>query len=281
MTTALVTGSSTGIGYATALRLAREGAQVIATMRDPHASDLDEVAAREGLSIELAPLDVTSDAGVATVFEDVTRRYGPLDVLVANAGVGGSGGAVETTSLDVFRETMETNFFGALRCVKAVVPGMRSRGRGTIIATSSQAGRIAFPMMSAYVASKWALEGAMESLAASLSPFGVRVVIIEPGTILTPIFGKGDLGDSPDYADLATATVGMMMHDITHGSDPEVVADCIANAITSDAPHLRYLVGQGAERNVRVREELGDDGFVSLWAQPAETIVASLLAGEM
>jgi len=167
------------------------------------------------------------------------------------------------------------------RCVKAVLPTMREGQSGTIVAMSSQAGRLAFPVMSAYVSSKWALEGLMESLAYSVTPFGVRVAIIEPGTILTPIFGKGDLGTHPDYQSAVDVTVGQLVFDLERGSDPSVVADCVSNAISTDAPELRYLVGQGADRNLRVRGSMTDQQYMEISRLSVDEQLAILLDGEI
>lgn len=277
---AVVTGSSTGIGRATVLRLARDGHHVVATMRQPDGSDLTELAVSESLSIETAALDVVSDDSVDQLFSDVFERHGRVDVLVANAGIGGSGGPLEMASLDDLRDAMETNLFGAVRCVKAVLPSMRERGSGSIVAMSSQAGRLAPATMPAYVASKWALEGAMESLAASVAPFGIRVSIIEPGVILTPIFGKGDLGPPSPYQPATDVFLQTLMHDLERGSDPSVVADCVSHAITTDRPQLRYPTGQGAERNLRVRASMTDQEYVELSRLPVAEQVERLLDGE-
>jgi NAD(P)-dependent dehydrogenase (short-subunit alcohol dehydrogenase family) len=134
--------------------------------------------------------------------------------------------------------------------------------------------------MAAYVSSKWALEGAMESLAGSVAPFGVRVAIIEPGTILTPIFGKGDLGPPSAYQTASDVLLRVIMHDLQRGSDPSVVADCVANAISTPTPSLRYLTGQGAERNIRVRFSMTDQQYVDLNRMSADEQVATLLDGE-
>jgi len=278
---AVVTGSSSGIGYAVAQRLARDGFHVVATMRSPGASDLADWARTENLSLEVGSLDVTSDASTEALFESIFERLGRVDVLVANAGVGGRGGPLETATLEDLRETMETNFFGAARCIKAVVPSMREHGSGTIIAMSSQAGRLGFPVMSAYVASKWALEGLMESLAYSVTPLGIRVAIVEPGTILTPIFGKGDLGSHEAYQTSADVVLQQIVHDLQRGSDPSVVADCVSEAISTSEPKLRYLTGQGAERNIRVRQSMNDEDYINLSRLPASEQLAILLDGEI
>src|SRR5262245_59978880 len=190
MSTTLITGSSTGIGYATALELGRAGHRVVATMRRPDAAPrLGEIAAREKLPISVLSLDVDSDASVSEAFREAERQCGPIDALVNNAGIGQSY-AVEDGPLEHFRQTMETNFFGALRCIKTVLPGMRERGRGCIVNVTSIAGRVATTPQAAYTASKFALEALSEVLAQEVTPFGVRVAVVEPGVIATPIFNK-------------------------------------------------------------------------------------------
>ncbi len=199
MSTALVTGTSSGIGLATAVSLARAGHVVAATMRNlDRAGDLRKIAADEQLPIDIAALDVDDDASVREAFATIAARHGPIDVLVNNAGVPG-GGAIEETPVESFREVMETNYFGALRCMKEVVPGMRQRRRGTIVNVTSVAGRTATAPMASYAASKWALEALSECLAQEMRAFNVRVAIVEPGVIATPIFGKGrsSAPDSP------------------------------------------------------------------------------------
>jgi NAD(P)-dependent dehydrogenase (short-subunit alcohol dehydrogenase family) len=158
MATALVTGTSSGIGMAAAVALARVGHVVAATMRNlDRAGDLRSIAAKEQLAIDIEALDVNDDSSVREGFAAIVARHGPIDVLVNNAGIPG-GGAIEDTPLDVFREMMETNFFGSLRCIKAVVPSMRERRRGTIVNITSIAGRVAMTPQASYAASKWALE---------------------------------------------------------------------------------------------------------------------------
>src|SRR5690349_7820492 len=157
MSTILITGSSTGIGRATAVELARAGHTVIATMRRREsAADLTALAQAEKLALSVLGLNVTSDASVASAFAEARQRCGPIDVLVNNAGIG-RGFAIEDASMDDFRITMETNFFGALRCIKAVVPEMRERRTGCIVNITSVAGRIASSPQGAYASSKWAL----------------------------------------------------------------------------------------------------------------------------
>ena len=281
MTVTVVTGSSTGIGQATVLRLARDGHTVVATMRTPAASNLPATAETEKLDIDVRALDVTDGDAVRETFEGVLRDHGRVDVLVNNAGVGGSG-PVEDLELERYVDTMETNFFGALRCTKAVLPSMRERGSGCIVAVTSQSGRFAAPLMTPYCASKFALEAAMEGLAMEVERLGIRVVIIEPGAILTPIWGKVDIrAPEGPYGHLIGRLGSIVMHDVARGSSAEEVADCIADAITAHPPKLRWLVGQGAERNVRNRASWSDEEFIEVWNQPDDDgFMKSMLAGE-
>ncbi len=278
MSVAVITGCSTGIGYSTALRLAADGHDVIATMRNPSASDLEAVAKVRGLSLGVRTLDVDSDASVDTLFAEVLSTKGAVDVLVNNAGLGGGNGAVEELTLEDYRQVMETNYFGALRCVKAVLPSMRERGSGCIVNVTSQAGLIPMPGMSAYTASKHALEAATESLAVEVSPFGIRVVLIEPGLILTPIWMKVDasLPQGP-YAQVRTRLGKTVIEEFPYGSPPEDVADCISESISTQNPRLRWLVGRGAERNVANRRGISDERWIELWHGPEEEYRALLL----
>ena len=179
MARAVITGARRGIGREIALSLARAGHTVVATMRNTDGCDLAEIAAREHLPITLARLDVDDDASVATFFGAAAE---PIDILINNAGIL-SINAVEDESIATMQAIMNTNFFGAVRCMKAVVPAMRARGSGLIINISSIAGRMAPFAQGAYAASKFALEAASEALAQELAPFGVRVALVEPGII--------------------------------------------------------------------------------------------------
>lgn len=182
MTSVLITGTSKGIGYDAALQLARAGYDVIATMRNPDGSDLGASAEAASLPVTIRQLDVDDDLSVAEVFSE----FGDVDILVNNAGIL-SCEAIEDESLQKFRAVMETNFFGAVKCCKAVVPAMRKRGSGCIINITSVAGLAAFAPDAAYSASKFALEAFTEILAQEVNAFGVRVALVEPGIITTPM----------------------------------------------------------------------------------------------
>ena len=280
MTTSLITGCSTGIGYATALRLARDGHDVIATMRTPDACDLGVIAKDEELSLELRALDVTDGAAVDALIQSVLAERGAVDVLVNNAGIS-VGGAVEEASLDAFASVMETNFFGALRCTKAVLPSMRERGSGTIVSVTSQGGRIAVPTLSTYSASKFALEAVMEILASEVASFGIRVAIIEPGAILTPIIGKDEPRDTDGpYATAHRRFMALAFHDFGRGSTPDVVADTIAEAISTESPKLRWPCGQGAQRNLDTRASMSDEDTIAMWNAPDDDSFLKTILGD-
>jgi NAD(P)-dependent dehydrogenase (short-subunit alcohol dehydrogenase family) len=247
---ALVTGSSSGFGLLASVELARRGLHVVATMRDPGKKGRLLAAARDAkVELEVVRLDVTQERSI----EEAVKQVGAIDVLVNNAGFG-MAGFLEDLSLAELREQFETNFFGLVAMTKAVVPGMRERGRGRIINVSSIAGRFATPGMSAYVASKFAVEGFSETLRLELIPYGVYVVLVEPGTFKTDIFDKNRRvakrafdESSPYYA--RTRQLERVVDRILARSkqDPADVARTIAAAAVAKKPRLRYLVGRDAK----------------------------------
>ena len=177
---AVVTGSSSGIGYETALALARNGFTTFATVRDlGKAGQLASIASKENLPIQVLQLDVTDDVSVKKAIKQVLDKAGRIDLVVNNAGYGLTG-AFEDLSIDEIRSVYDTNFFGVIRVTQAVLPTMRSQGIGRIVNISSAAGRVAYPGASAYVSTKYALEGLTESMAYELEPFGIRVILVEP-----------------------------------------------------------------------------------------------------
>lgn len=183
MPSVLITGTSTGLGLETALTLGRAGHNVYATMRNPsRAPELGRRALQEGLPIRIVVMDVDSDNSVKTAIADIYKGAGSIDVLVNNAGLVREG-SVEELPLAEFRAVMETNYFGAIRCIQAVVPAMRQSRNGCIINISSVAGRVATSPMAPYTASKFALEALSEALAQEMKTFNVRVAIVEPGII--------------------------------------------------------------------------------------------------
>lgn len=263
MQTAIVTGCSTGIGHATALHLAREGYRVYATVRSV-ASGAALTEAAGDLPLSLLVLDVDSDESVASGIATVIEAEGGIDVLVNNAGIG-DGGDIETISVERFEAVMNTNTWGVLRCIQAVLPTMREQRRGCIVTVTSAAGRMVAAGMSPYTASKWAAEALCETLALEVAPFGIRVAIIEPGVVATPIFAKG--GERPPdlsspYLNTNMRVPRWMMARLATPSAPEDAAHVIHEAITTTAPRLRYLVGPDAEAFVSAREGMTDEAWV-------------------
>ena len=267
MAIAVVTGSSTGIGEATAVSLARAGHTVYATMRNPEkgGEGLRKLAAEEKLPLRFAKLDVDKDVSVKDAFAAIVAEAGRVDVLVNNAGVG-QGGSVEEQPLEWFRETMETNFFGALRCIQAVVGGMRERGEGCIVNVTSVAGKVANAAHGSYAASKFALEGLSESLAQEMKGFGVRVAIVEPGVIATPIFTKSKELPVETHYPHARRMQELFRASLENPVSPYVVGEKIREIVDSGTWKLRHPVGPDAEGLLAWRASITDEQWVDFGA---------------
>jgi NAD(P)-dependent dehydrogenase (short-subunit alcohol dehydrogenase family) len=264
MAIALITGTSSGIGLATAVSLARRGHKVIATMRNLEgAAELQKIISTEHLPITVADLDVNDHASVERSIGRALAENGRIDVLVNNAGLG-LGGSVEELPLDVFREVMETNYFGALRCIKAVLPSMRERRHGCIVNVTSIAGRIALPPQAAYAASKWALEALSECLAQEMRAFNVRVAIVEPGVIATPIFSKARPLPADSPYPHARRQRALFAASLAQPTSPYVVGEKICQIVDSDSWQLRYPVGPDAEPLLKWRASKTDEEIVQL-----------------
>ena len=264
MAIALITGTSSGIGLATAVSLARRGHKVIATMRNLEgAAELQKIISTEHLPITVADLDVNDHASVERSIGRALAENGRIDVLVNNAGLG-LGGSVEELPLDVFREVMETNYFGALRCIKAVLPSMRERRHGCIVNVTSIAGRIALPPQAAYAASKGALEALSECLAQEMRAFNVRVAIVEPGVIATPIFSKARPLPADSPYPHARRQRALFAASLAQPTSPYVVGEKICQIVDSDSWQLRYPVGPDAEPLLKWRASKTDEEIVQL-----------------
>jgi NAD(P)-dependent dehydrogenase (short-subunit alcohol dehydrogenase family) len=270
MAIVVITGTSTGIGLATAVTLGRAGNDVFATMRHPDKSpELQSIAARENLPITILSLNVNDSESVAQAIKQILAARGQIDVLVNNAGIGPLG-SVERLALSVFQQTMETNFLGTLRCIQTVLPAMRARQSGCIINVSSVSGRVAAPGQSAYCASKFALEALSEALAGEVKAYNIRVAIVEPGVINTPIFDKiSDL--SPDTPDLQARRMNALFAaSLQHPVSPFVVGEQIREIIISDSWQLRYPVGPDAAGLLSWRASLSDEDFINYGAMNDE-----------
>ena len=262
---AVITGTSSGIGFETALALAREGYHTYATMRDITKSDkIKEIAKKESLKIDVLELDVDNEDSAKTAVRQILDQKQRIDVLVNNAGWG-LWGCVEDVSIDEFRAQFETNFFSIIRLIQEVAPTMRKQGSGTIVNVSSVAGRIGFPASPAYISSKFALEGLSESLRLEMAPFGVNVVIIEPGVIKTNFLNPMKMAKRSEsdtvYRDITvkvTSGVKMMAEMGTH---PKEVADTIVKAIKNEKPLPRYIVGNDASMFLEAKKNKTDIEF--------------------
>ena len=270
MPSALITGTSKGIGFESALAFARAGYKVHAAMRTPSQSPLSDAASQEKLPILISKMDVDSDQSVNEAIDEIHKSHGPIDVLVNNAGIERSG-AVEEVPLAEFRAAMETNYFGVLRCVQAVVPHMRTRGSGCIINISSVAGRISSAPLTAYMASKWALEALTEGLAGEMKTFGVRVALVEPGIIDTAMARR--IGDTPNasvYKQEARFS-NLFAASLKNPAPPSLVAQKILEIAQSDTWQLRHPVGPDAAGFLGWRASMTDEEWIDLNATDDET----------
>ena len=271
MASVLITGTSKGIGLAIALALGRAGHEVYATMRDPsQAPELAERTAHEKLPIKISVMDVDSDTSVKTAIANIQKDAGHIDVLVNNAGVERNG-SVEELPLSEFRAVMETNYFGPLRCIQALVPQMRQRKSGCIINIASVAGHISCSPLAPYTASKFALEALSEALAQEMKTFCVRVAIVEPGIIDTAMARRlGEpLNETPyaqqrRFAHLFTAS-------LKQPAQPSLVADKVREIIESGTWQLRHPVGPDALPFLGWRKSMTDEEWVDLNAADDET----------
>jgi NAD(P)-dependent dehydrogenase (short-subunit alcohol dehydrogenase family) len=268
MSVAVVTGSNSGIGRATAVALAAAGHTVAATMRDPaKAGKLRSAAEAAGVAdrIHVVGLDVGDDASVRDGMAAIAAAHGPVSVLVNNAGIAPIG-VLEETPVEVYADAMNVNVYGAIRCTQAVLAGMRSAGAGVIVNVSSVVGRFASLAQSPYVASKWALEGLSEGLAQEVAPFGVRVVIVEPGVTRSAIFAKNT--DAPNRTGAYDAPNRRMFQfyavGIPQATPAEEVGAAIAAAVADPQAPLRLTVAWGGPEIVAGRAAMSDADWVAM-----------------
>jgi len=271
MASVLITGTSKGIGLEAALAFGRAGHKVHATMRKPSQSPaLAEMAALEKLQITVSAMDVDSDESVRDGIAAIHKDHGPIDVLVNNAGVERAG-SVEELPLADFRTVMETNYFGAIRCIQEVAPHMRKRKSGCIINVTSVAGRIANPPLSPYTASKWALEALSEALAAEMKTFNVRVAVVEPGIVDTAMARR--IGDRPNGSPYRQRErfASLFEASLKNPVPPSLVAQKILEIAQSGTWQLRHPVGPDAIPLLQWRQGMTDEEWVDLHASDDET----------
>lgn len=268
---AIVTGSSSGIGFETSLTLARNGFHTYATMRKlegEKTKPLTEVAKSENLQLQAIELDVDDDKSVADAINTIVEERERIDVLINNAGYA-LGGALEDSSMDEIKAQFETNFFGAVRATKAVLPVMRRQGAGKIVNITSMGGRIAIPLSSSYHGSKFALEGLSESIRYELEPFGIKVILIEPGAVGSNFWknikiAKSSSDSKSPYTQFGNKILKAYEQMEQNTISPSVVAKTILDAVTSNNPQLRYVVGEDAAKTLEARKNMPDNEFGDL-----------------
>jgi NAD(P)-dependent dehydrogenase (short-subunit alcohol dehydrogenase family) len=264
MASVLITGTSKGIGLEAALAFARKGHKVFATMRNPaRDTELAQRAADEKLPISISAMDVDSDDSVKSIFAALARDGQRIDILVNNAGIERAG-SIEELPLSEFRAVMETNYFGALRCIQAVVTQMRERKSGCIISVSSIAGKMSCAPLTSYCATKWALEALSEGLAGEMKTFNVRVALVEPGIIDTAMARRiaVDAPTSPyRQRDRFTALFSNSLKTPVH---PSLVADKILEVAESGTWTVRHPVGPDALPFLQWRRGMTDEEWVAL-----------------
>jgi NAD(P)-dependent dehydrogenase (short-subunit alcohol dehydrogenase family) len=268
---AVVTGSSSGIDFETSLLLARKGFSTYATMRNLNKSQkINDITEKENLPLKVLQLDVTDDKSVKDAIRQIKDESSRIDVLVNNAGYGLMG-AVEDLSIDEFKSQFETNFFGVIRVTKEVIPIMRNQKNGNIINVSSVGGKIGIPLNSAYISSKFALEGLSESMRYELEQFGIDVILIEPGVVKTNFFENADVivnNNTSTTTNNKTSVYSQLTQKLFEGFEPMLksnssslpsdVAEIIYQAIESKNREVRYPVGKDAVSIIQTRQNLSD-----------------------
>jgi len=261
---ALVTGSSSGIGFETALALARENYFTYASMRNTgKAGKIQEIAKKENLNLKVIELDVDKEDSIKSAVKKIQEQKGRIDVLVNNAGYG-LFGCIEDITMDELKAQFQTNFFGIVSLIQEIAPIMRKQGSGIIVNVSSVAGRIGFPGTPAYISSKFALEGLSECMRYELSPFGIKTIIIEPGVIQTNFFSSMKVAcgkpGSP-YKEITEKVMNGVKMMAEMGTPPVEVAKTIMKAIKTAEPLPRYVVGSDASMFLEAKKMKTDIEF--------------------
>ncbi|QUC64974.1 SDR family oxidoreductase [Nitrosopumilus sp. K4] len=261
---ALVTGSSSGIGFETSLALARDGYHTFASMRDVNkGGKLREIAEKENIPIDIIELDVDKEESITSAIKKTITEGGRIDVVVNNAGYG-QFGCTEDVSVDDFRKQFETNFFSIVRIIQEVAPIMRKQNSGIIVNVSSVAGRMGLPGSPAYISSKFALEGLTECLRYELGMFGIKTTLIEPGVVKTNFFESMKIPDSksdPKYNELTSHILTGIKMMAEMGTAPSQVAEAIIKAIHDKEIQPRYIVGTDAAMFMEAKKMKTDIEF--------------------
>jgi NAD(P)-dependent dehydrogenase (short-subunit alcohol dehydrogenase family) len=267
---ALVTGSSRGIGFVTSTTLARNGFLTYASMRNLHKEkEIRLVVDKEKIPLKTIQLDVTDSNSVDNAIKSIMDQSGRIDVLVNNAGYG-LVGAFEELSMEEIKQQYETNLFGVMRVTQAVLPIMRKQKNGIIVNMSSGAGRFGYPNGSAYVSTKFALEGLTESVAYEVEPFGIKIVLVEPGFVRTNfsnVVAKKSQSTNSQYSKMTEKMAASIEQMKLKSSPPELVANVVLEVVTSKNPNLRYLAGKDVEKWMEQKKNMSDEQFFSMIKQ--------------
>jgi NAD(P)-dependent dehydrogenase (short-subunit alcohol dehydrogenase family) len=261
MKTVIITGSNRGIGFETVLAFGRAGYKVFATMRKPeNANVLKQKIKEESLPVTIMAMDVNSDESVNKAINSILQETGSVDVLVNNAGIERHG-SIEELEMADFKAVMETNYFGVLRCIKALLPQMRRNQKGCIINVSSVSGRLTSSPLGPYTASKYALESVSEALAMEVKPFNIRVAIVEPGIIDTDMAQDVTVDDNSIYPN-SRRIAGLFAESLKTPRQASIVADKILEIAENDTWQLRHPVGPDAMPFLGWRASMTDEQWI-------------------
>ena len=268
---ALVTGSSSGIGFETSLALARNGFHTYATMRklgNEGSERLTDLVKDENIPLQIVQLDVDNEKSVSVAIDEIVKEKRRIDIVINNAGYS-LAGPLEETSIEEIRAQFETNFFGAVKVMQAAIPIMREQRSGKVVNITSMGGRVAIPLDSIYHGTKFALEGLSESLRYELEPFGIKVILIEPGAVGSNFWKNVKIADKTSSHNDNDSSYKQI---VNHVSDlykqmeqntihPSEVAKVILQAVLSDNPDFRYVVGKDAAAILEARRNMADKEF--------------------
>jgi NAD(P)-dependent dehydrogenase (short-subunit alcohol dehydrogenase family) len=270
---AVVTGSSSGMGFGTSLTLARNGFITYATMRNLNKSEnIKSLAEKEKLPLKIVQLDVTDEGSVKNAMQSITNEANRIDVVVNNAGYP-LNGAFEDLAMEEIKDQFETNLFGVIRVTQAVLPIMRKQKSGVIVNISSSTVTIGgIPGGSAYVSTKFAIEGLSKSMAYELEPFGIKVVLVEPGVIRSNfvnnvVAAKKSQDPNSPYSQMMQKMVTSFQHMLEGGSSADVVAKVVLKAVRSENPSPKYLAGKDIETLMEAKRSMSDEEFSKMIKQ--------------